>query len=66
MDRWKAGVQTYPEAACKPRPRDPPVTTTTLPLREKILGKSCSSVSYLMVDMTGSFGKLKSKEVWRI
>ena len=36
----------YPEAACRPKPRDPPVTTTTFPLREKMLGKSWSSVSY--------------------
>jgi hypothetical protein len=41
----------YPDAAWSPKPRDPPVTTTTFPLREKMLGKSWSSVSYL--DMVG-------------
>lgn len=30
----------YPDAAWSPRPRDPPVTTTTFPFREKMLGKS--------------------------
>lgn len=42
LSYWEA----YPEAACKPSPREPPVTTTTFPLREKMLGKSWSSVSY--------------------
>ena len=36
--------KTYADAACRPRPRDPPVTTTTLPSREKREGKSLSSV----------------------
>lgn len=36
-----------PDAACRPRPREPPVTTTTFPLREKMEGKSWSSVSGL-------------------
>lgn len=37
----------YPDAACNPRPRDPPLTTATLPLRLKILEKSwsCTSLS---------------------
>lgn len=30
---------TYPEAACNPNPRDPPVTTATFPSREKMLEK---------------------------
>lgn len=34
--------RTYADAACRPRPRDPPVTTATLPLREKSEGKSAS------------------------
>lgn len=38
---------TYPEAACNPKPREPPVTTITLPFKEKMLGKSWSSVSEL-------------------
>ena len=45
--RLRSSKSAYPDAACRPRPLDPPVTTTTLPLREKILGKSLSSVSYL-------------------
>ena len=49
----------YPDAAWSPRPRDPPVTTTTFPLREKMFWKSCSSVSYLdMMD------KLTSTQGW--
>lgn len=31
---------SYPDAAWRPRPLEPPVTTTTFPLREKMLGKS--------------------------
>lgn len=38
-------AKAYAEAAFRPRPRDPPVTTTTLPLREKRDGKSWSAVS---------------------
>lgn len=34
------GMYMYPDAACSPRPRDPPLTTATLPLRLKILAKS--------------------------
>jgi hypothetical protein len=34
-----------PDAACNPRPLEPPVTTTTFPFKEKMLGKSASSVS---------------------
>ena len=30
----------YPDAAWRPRPRDPPVTTATFPEREKMEGKS--------------------------
>lgn len=37
----------YPDAAWRPRPLEPPVTTTTFPFKEKIFGKSLSSVSYL-------------------
>jgi hypothetical protein len=36
---------TYPDAACSPSPRDPPVTTATLPLRLKMFAKSCSWTS---------------------
>ena len=32
----------YPEAACNPSPREPPVTTATLPSREKMFSKSLS------------------------
>lgn len=34
----------YPDAACRPRPREPPVTTTTLPSREKMSVKFFRSV----------------------
>lgn len=33
-----------PEAACSPRPLEPPVTTTTFPSSEKMFLKSLSSV----------------------
>lgn len=33
-----------PDAACSPRPLDPPVTTTTFPSSEKMFLKSFSSV----------------------
>ena len=39
------GSATYPDAAWSPRPRDPPVTTTTFPFKEKIDGKSLRTVS---------------------
>jgi len=39
--------EVYPDAAWSPNPRDPPVTTTTLLLREKMVENSWSSVSYL-------------------
>lgn len=34
------GRKKYPDAAWRPRPREPPVTTATLPSREKMEGKS--------------------------
>ena len=37
--------RTYAEAAFRPSPRDPPVTTATLPLREKSEGKSLRAAS---------------------
>ena len=52
---WREGLGGYPEAACNPNPLLPPVTTTTFPFREKILGKSLSSVSYLDI-----FGGVRS------
>ena len=57
-----------------PSPREPPVTTTTFPFKEKILGKSWSSVSYLDIlsgievvevgefDFYWGYGKMKKKE----
>ena len=39
--RWE---RAYAEAAWSPRPREPPVTTATLPSREKREGKSLRSV----------------------
>jgi hypothetical protein len=43
---------TYPEAACSPKPRDPPVTTATFPSREKmsekLLSLTCSSADILV------------------
>lgn len=37
--------RTYPDAAWRPSPREPPVTTATLPLREKKEEKSLSLTS---------------------
>jgi hypothetical protein len=36
----------YPDAAWRPRPREPPETTATFPLREKMLEKSSSWTSW--------------------
>jgi hypothetical protein len=50
IKKWNGEIfsgRIYPDAAWSPKPREPPVTTTTFPFREKIFGKSCSSVSYL-------------------
>ena len=41
----------YPDAAWRPRPRDPPLTTATLPLRLKMLEKSWSWTSASAEDM---------------
>lgn len=38
----------YAEAAFRPRPREPPVTTATLPLRLKRDGKSLRLTSSMM------------------
>jgi len=35
----------YPDAAWRPNPRDPPLTTATLPFKLKMLVKSCSCTS---------------------
>lgn len=65
----EAVAKTYAEAAWRPRPREPPVTTTTLPLREKSEGKSCRSVSDMMMScLYGDCdvdGKAKSDGLWR-
>lgn len=53
----------YPDAACRPRPREPPVTTTTFPFNEKIEGKSVSSVSARTAVMVG-MDELASSEVF--
>jgi len=42
-DGLREGVR-YPDAACRPRPREPPVTTATLPSSEKMFWKSLSWV----------------------
>ena len=34
----------HPDAACRPSPREPPVTTATLPSSEKMCSKSASLV----------------------
>ena len=44
----------YPDAACNPNPLLPPVTTTTFPLREKMLGKSRRSISGFDVMIAGA------------
>ena len=43
VENWRRC--TYPEAACSPRPLEPPVTTATLPLRLKRFLKSRRSTS---------------------
>ena len=43
MWAWEAG-ERYPDAAWRPSPLEPPVTTATLPSREKMDWKSWSSV----------------------
>jgi hypothetical protein len=35
----------YPDAAWSPRPREPPLTTATLPFKLKMLAKSCNCTS---------------------
>jgi hypothetical protein len=50
----EGGWFVYPDAACKPRPRDPPVTTATFPSSENMFLKSCSATSDSAVDMVGS------------
>lgn len=42
--------KAYAEAAWSPRPREPPVTTATLPFSEKSEGKSLSSTSAIVSD----------------
>lgn len=42
--------KAYAEAAWRPRPREPPVTTATLPFSEKSEGKSLSSTSAIVSD----------------
>lgn len=44
MHTYHLGL-AYPDAACNPRPLDPPVTTATLPSNEKMLLKSLSLTS---------------------
>lgn len=41
----RASAKTYPDAAWRPRPLEPPVTTATLPLREKSEEKSSRCTS---------------------
>ena len=49
-------MTTYPDAACRPSPLDPPVTTATLPAREKMESKSRRSVSTLAILPYGARG----------
>lgn len=42
------GERTHADAAWRPRPREPPVTTATLPLSEKREGKSLRSTSVIV------------------
>ena len=44
----------YPDAAWRPNPLEPPVTTATLPLREKMFLKSLS-VTSASADMMARF-----------
>lgn len=48
VERRRGNGGTNPDAAWRPRPREPPVTTTTFPLREKMEGKSLSCVSAIV------------------
>lgn len=50
------GGRTHAEAAWRPRPREPPVTTATLPLREKREGKSLSSTSAIVSGVLSNLG----------
>jgi hypothetical protein len=62
----KENGRPNPDAACKPNPRDPPVTTATLPSSLKMLGKSfnwaCAFASPRPSDMAG-FQKLVGKQI---
>jgi hypothetical protein len=49
--------EIYPDAAWSPRPRDPPVTTATLPLRLKMFAKSWSWTSD-SADMRGGYARI--------
>jgi hypothetical protein len=51
---------TNAEAAWRPRPRDPPVTTATFPLREKSEGKSFNCASAMMYVYVGVDDKNKA------
>lgn len=52
MKTFEHPACSSPEAACRPRPRDPPLTTATLPSRRKMDEKS-SSVTSALADMVG-------------
>ena len=45
VGKRKGRDDVYPDAACKPSPREPPVTTATLPWSEKMELKSSSWTS---------------------
>lgn len=50
----KGIMRTYADAADRPRPREPPVTTATLPFREKREGKSWISASDMFMASKGN------------
>ena len=56
----RAMKNACPDAACRPRPREPPVTTTTFPSREKMDPKSLSSVCALAAILSMSMELLKN------
>lgn len=56
--RAQSEGRKYPDAACKPSPREPPVTTATLPSRENIFLKSWSATSASASDMVAGSAAL--------
>lgn len=54
-----------PEAAWRPRPREPPLTTATLPSRRKMEEKSVRATSAFAEDIVGGSALGSVLEVWK-